>query len=596
MGQRRRLRGRVAAQEGLDLERPLLEVGVARGRGGAQERLSVAGEARPGLAAELPEGRQEVAPRRVADGLLVEHPEELGDGGGGAVRGVVPAVLAEDPEDHLEEDVAELRKLEEVEEGQHSIAAEAGIRLIAVVTRALRDDAHDVVAERRVDAVTPHLEHAVHHLYEPVVVRGVALGELGDAGARLRFAVGVSRGAEVVEHTLHDDLDVVRLRHLVQELQCLPLEGLVRILETVDHHHLLLLDVLRVDCHHRGEAVHADVFEVVGRAPQEGGDHLSRGLQQDGVWIDRRDRPDGLVHDSVADGVPRVGSPHDVRQDGVDVLACRLVPLPELREDLEQLDLDKGGRRLVVVVSLREPVLSDLLEDADKARDEVLVRARRLPDDFVQSAEGCAHDGRVVVAEHLPQGLVELFAERRTDLQEAVQDHDRLLLHELLRVAESLEHERHEARDGVVVDQLAEGVQRRAHDEVVVVLEVLHDRVDEHDDVLRFLIQEERRGEIADLLEDPVLVAAGVDDVYVCKAGIVPEHLNVDKPEQILPHLGFVQVRAPEDRLERADLLGHDPVLLLLRSTLANRLDEVSKFTAVTHSAASCPLHSAGSH
>lgn len=48
---------------------------------------------------------------------------------------------------------------------------------------------------------------------------------------------------------LRDELHVHRIRHSVQEVQRLALERLVRVLQAVDHRHLVLLGVLRVIAH-----------------------------------------------------------------------------------------------------------------------------------------------------------------------------------------------------------------------------------------------------------------------------------------------------------------------------------------------------------
>ena len=58
----------------------------------------------------------------------------------------------------------------------------------------------------------------------------------------------------------------------------------------------------------------------------------------------------------------------------VHPLARRLVPRPEQREQLEQLDLDPRCGHAMVVVVARQTVLRDLLQDRHVARDEVFER------------------------------------------------------------------------------------------------------------------------------------------------------------------------------------------------------------------------------
>ncbi len=81
------------------------------------------------------------------------------------------------------------------------------------------------------------------------------------------------------------------------------------------------------------------------------GDHLSTSkvgllnvavhLKECCVGIYHSYGTDTLVDDSVADGVARVGTAHDISQDRVHVIARHFVVLTERSEDLQQLDLER---------------------------------------------------------------------------------------------------------------------------------------------------------------------------------------------------------------------------------------------------------------
>ena len=68
-----------------------------------------------------------------------------------------------------------------------------------------------------------------------------------------------------------------------------------------------------------------------------------------------------------------------------------------------------------------------------------------------------------LIAERGPEMLVEVVAQRGPDLKEAVQDHNGLLLYNLLRVCYHVEHQRHKSLNRVVIRQAADGLKGRAN-------------------------------------------------------------------------------------------------------------------------------------
>jgi hypothetical protein len=69
--------------------------------------------------------------------------------------------------------------------GGGGVPPELVVGILVVVPAPLGDEPHEVVRDLGADQVAPVVEHGVHGLDEPLVVRGVALGELGDAGDKL---------------------------------------------------------------------------------------------------------------------------------------------------------------------------------------------------------------------------------------------------------------------------------------------------------------------------------------------------------------------------------------------------------------------------
>ena len=181
------------------------------------------------------------------------------------------AVLAEHPADHLHEHVGQVGLVEHIEVGLRGELAER-IVLVLVLARALGYEAHQVVRDVGAHQLATELEDRVHRADEPRVVGCVALGELRDLLGQPCAELHVSGPLKVVQQLVRDEDDVLRVGHPEEKLQRLPLEGLVRVLEAVDHDHLVLERVLLVDLHDGGERLDAEVLEVVVLRRDEAGD------------------------------------------------------------------------------------------------------------------------------------------------------------------------------------------------------------------------------------------------------------------------------------------------------------------------------------
>jgi hypothetical protein len=180
-----------------------------------------------------------------------------------------------------------------------------------------------------------------------------------------------------------------------------------------------------------------------------------------------------------------------------------------------------------------------------------------------------------------PTNLAEIgdkVGDRRGGLvMESVKRHDGLLPDALLGVPEQLHHLRQHRRNGLLVDEPAHSVERGAHHQIIVRLEVLLDGVDDEDDEVVVLVEKKRDGQVASPLEEEAVVVGHLDGVDVAKRRVVAEHLHVDEADDVLLHLALGDVGLGDAALEGLDLVEHDAVLLGLGSSLADRLHQVQE-------------------
>lgn len=128
--------------------------------------------------------------------------------------------------------------------------------------------------------------------------------------------------------------------------------------------------------------------------------------------------------------------------------------------------------------------------------------------------------------------------------------------------------------NGGVEDEV-EGSQAHHHFVHVGTVEVLLDGGDQHDGEVRVLVEEERAEEVADALEDEVLVLGEVDGLDVGEGGRMPQHFDVERPDQMLLELLVRDVLLAEPGFEGAELAEDDAVLFLLGLGLSDALDEL---------------------
>lgn len=196
----------------------------------------------------------------------------------------------------------------------------------------------------------------------------------------------------------------------------------------------------------------------------------------------------------------------------------------------------------MVVVRLGQPPLSHLLQNADEAHDQILERIDVGGNEIEEWAQRRTHHSRIIVAEPLAEVGKEMGNRGGGLLVEAMEGHDGLLPNGLLRVAEQFHHLRKNGGDGLVVDELANGIERGANDKVVVGAEILLDGVDDEDDEVVIVGEEESDGEVPSALEDEAVVVGHLDGVDVGERRVVAEHLDVDEADEVLLHLALRDV------------------------------------------------------
>ena len=231
----------------------------------------------------------------------------------------------------------------------------------------------------------------------------------------------------------------------------------------------------------------------------------------------------------------------------------------------------------MVVIGFGQPALSDLLENADEADDQVLKGVRVGGNEIKKGAESSTHDSWIVVAESLAEVGKEMGNRGGGLVVEAVESHDGLLPDSLLGVGEEVDDLGQNGRDGLVVDELADGIEGGADDKVIVGAKVLLDGVDDEDNEVVIVGEEESDGEIAGALEEEIVVVGHLDGVDVGKGGVVAKHLDVDEADEVLLHLALGDIRLAETAFEGFHLLKNDAVLLGLGSGLPNGLHQVQK-------------------
>jgi hypothetical protein len=181
-----------------------------------------------------------------------------------------------------------------------------------------------------------------------------------------------------------------------------------------------------------------------------------------------------------------------------------------------------------------------------------------------------------------------------------VERNDRLFAHVIRRVRQQVHHLRQQAGHVVAAHQLADGGERggdcaagegrrgagrgdgRARtDERVAAPQVRLQRVDGEDEQVVAVVQEERDGEVANLLVGHARLARLLHRVDVRERRGLAQQLQVNRAQQVLLQPRLVQLRVRQPLLERLRLARHDPVLLHLRLALADRLDERRELEAL---------------
>ena len=128
--------------------------------------------------------------------------------------------------------------------------------------------------------------------------------------------------------------------------------------------------------------------------------------------------------------------------------------------------------------------------------------------------------------------------------------------------------------DGGVEDEV-EGSQAHHHFVDVGAVQILLDGGDQHDGEVGVLVEEQRTQQIPDPLQNQVFALSQVDRLDVGEGGRVPQHLDVQRPDQVLFELFGGDVLLVDSGLERAELVEDDAVFFLLGLGLSDALDEL---------------------
>lgn len=465
--------------------------------------------------------------------------EERVDHGAWAERGEV-AELADDPGDDLDLQVGEvLVVVERVEEGLDGVEAQIVVVLDGlggVLTRPFGEEGQQVEGDLAGHEVSREEEHGVHGVDVPLRGGGVLLGVLAGALHQLLAEVRVRGAAQVLEALGGDQLDVGGVGHLVQQVQRRPAQRVVAVLQAAEHDGLVLCGVARVDAHDEDQRVEPQVLEVVVLVRQEARHAGRGGVQQRGVGVDAGDGADALVHHREPRVDPGVGALHALVDHLVHVLGGALVVVAEVREHVEDADLQPGRRDAPVLVGGGQGALADLLQDGHERRDGLAVAARgRGLDEVVVEAERRGHDAGVGVVEALLEARLDLGEDAGLDLPEAVQDQHGLLADHLVGVVDELGDEILHGGDGVGVEEADHGRQGGADLDEVGGGEVAPPVVDQQQHVLVIGVEEQGAGQVANALADGVAVGRHVDAGDVPEGtDVVSKHLAVKQSNQTL--------------------------------------------------------------
>mmetsp|Transcript_11656 Transcript_11656/g.25584 ORF Transcript_11656/g.25584 Transcript_11656/m.25584 type:complete len:709 (-) Transcript_11656:1420-3546(-) len=153
--------------------------------------------------------------------------------------------------------------VQQIHEHLHRFATNGVLVSFFVVLGPFGDEGHEVVRHVRSDQVSGDVEEGGDRLDVPAVGGSVAFGNLGDASDQIATQVFVRGGAKELQELVGDELYVDGVGHAEEQVQGLALEGLVGVLQTFDHRHLVLGGIFGVVFHNGGEARHADVFQVM---------------------------------------------------------------------------------------------------------------------------------------------------------------------------------------------------------------------------------------------------------------------------------------------------------------------------------------------
>ena len=151
--------------------------------------------------------------------------------------------------------------------------------------------------------------------------------QLGDAGHKLGAQELVGGGSEAFHELVGDENHIRRVCHLIQKVQCLAFQGLVWVVQTVDHNHLVLCSIpasysvkracaltclLGVNLDDGSQRLKSEVLEVMIIAGDKPRNACGCRIQQNIVWINAGDSSYTLVHDGVSDIDAHVSALHHI--------------------------------------------------------------------------------------------------------------------------------------------------------------------------------------------------------------------------------------------------------------------------------------------
>mmetsp|Transcript_11220 Transcript_11220/g.32281 ORF Transcript_11220/g.32281 Transcript_11220/m.32281 type:complete len:252 (-) Transcript_11220:469-1224(-) len=218
----------------------------------------------------------------------------------------------------------------------------------------------------------------------------------------------------------------------------------------------MLRCVLRMALHDHGEARDSQILQIVRAGLDESGNGIRGGVQQFGIRIDLGDALDAFVHDGVSCVDAHVGLFQCLVEDFVHSRTGIGIGLAQQGKDSDDLDLHPRCRHAVVVEFRRQPVLTNLLEDADQRWDQIFEGSDIVNRHRFDDVQARPHDCRVSVAQHLAHLFQQLIAGDCAviELVEPMQADDGLLANGLAVVRQQLADFRRHGGDHVARHEL----------------------------------------------------------------------------------------------------------------------------------------------